>query len=62
LYSRADFAAHGIDLRFLKANPIDYKQFNHPFVPWLSILDVLMFNSREQVRDYLDNHYTIVTN
>jgi hypothetical protein len=62
LYTRADFASLGIDLQFLKANPIEYKQFNHPFVPWLSVLDVMMFNSTQQVREYLDTQYTIVTN
>ncbi len=62
LYDREDFAQNGIELRFLKANPIEYQQFNHPFVPWLSILDVMMFNSADQISTMLEKEYTIVSN
>ncbi len=37
---------------------IKYKQFNNEFVPWLSIIDVMMFNSKEQIQEYL-NKYTL---
>ena len=47
LYSREDFAAKGIALKFLTALPFEYLQSGNPFVPWLSIIDVLMFNSKE---------------
>ncbi len=53
LYSRERFGAEGIDLRFLEPRPIEYKQFGGPFVPWLSIVDVLMFNPVDRVREYL---------
>ncbi|MBS0211838.1 MAG: WbqC family protein [Proteobacteria bacterium] len=49
LYSHDDFAAQGIELRFLQSLPSDYPQFGRPFVPWLSILDVMMFNTRESI-------------
>lgn len=49
LYSREDFKASGIDLAFIKSRPFDYIQFGAPFVPWLSIVDVLMFNATEQI-------------
>ncbi|MFZ4634223.1 MAG: WbqC family protein [Saprospiraceae bacterium] len=62
LYQRAVFAEQQIDLQFLKANPLVYPQFNHEFVPWLSILDVMMFNTVETIRAHLDDGYTIVTN
>lgn len=45
LYSRKTFATYGIDLRFLQSRLIEYPQFDRPFVPWLSILDVMMFNA-----------------
>lgn len=54
LYSPESFAEHGIELRFLTPRPIAYGQFRPPFVPWLSMLDVLMFNEREVVRGYLN--------
>ena len=53
LYSKEDFKKAGIDLYFLKTRPVEYKQYNHPFVPDLSIVDVLMFNSVEQTNELL---------
>ena len=59
LYSREDFAARGIELRFLRPLPLEYPQFGRPFVPWLSIIDVLMFNELDTVRAWLDSHYEL---
>ena len=53
LYDRETFKTAGIQLHFLQSKPIEYPQFKQPFVPWLSILDVLMFNSKEQVQQFL---------
>jgi len=53
LYAHGRFSAEGIDLRFLTSQPIEYAQFGDTFVPWLSIVDVLMFNSVARVREYL---------
>jgi hypothetical protein len=50
LYHVESFAEHGVELRFIDSNPIEYQQFKNPFLPYLSIIDVLMFNSPEQVR------------
>jgi hypothetical protein len=54
LYSPAAFLEHGIRLHFLNAGAVEYRQFKPPFVPSLSIIDVLMFNAREQARELLD--------
>ncbi len=56
LYQERAFAASGIDLLFIRPNPKRYGQApgDSRFVPWLSIIDVLMFNSREAVRSMLD--------
>jgi hypothetical protein len=59
LYSRKDFAARGIELHFLQPLPLEYVQFGRPFVPWLSIIDVLMFNELDTVRAWLDSHYEL---
>ena len=56
LYSAHDFAGAGLNLRFLRSQPLAYKQFGAPFVPWLSIVDVLMFNPLETVRGYLSEY------
>jgi hypothetical protein len=56
LYRREAFAARGIELRFHKAHPIEYGQFGSPFVPWLSIVDVLMFNPATTVQSMLHEY------
>lgn len=59
IYSKEDFARNGIDLKFLKALPFEYSQSGNSFVPWLSILDVLMFNSKTLIKEKILNEYTI---
>lgn len=56
LYSKEDFAAEGITLQFIKMLPVEYQQFKNEFVPNLSILDVMMFNSQETIEKYLNNY------
>lgn len=53
LYGKPTFEAQGIELRFIKTRNITYRQFADPFVPNLSILDVMMFNSVESIRAML---------
>jgi hypothetical protein len=60
LYQKDDFQRDGIELSFLKSKDIIYKQFDHSFVPWLSIIDVMMFNSREEIKQYLTSSYTLI--
>jgi hypothetical protein len=43
----------GINLQFLKPNDILYSQFAMPFTPWLSIIDLLMFNEVGKAKEYL---------
>ena len=54
LYDKSEFNARGLALRFLKTHDICYKQFKNEFIPNLSIIDVLMFNSRDDVIGMLD--------
>lgn len=54
LYCRDDFRAKEIDLLFLKTGDVRYRQFDHEFVPNLSIIDVLMFNSKSETRGLLE--------
>jgi hypothetical protein len=53
LYRDADFAQAGVELRFLHHLPRPYRNLAPAFIPRLSILDVLMFNSAATVRDML---------
>ena len=53
LYDRDAFRSQGITLEFLTPHDVVYPQNRANFVPGLSMLDVLMFNSREAVRTML---------
>ena len=58
LYNKDAFQKENIRLKFLKMKNIQYNQFNHPFVPNLSILDVMMFNSKPAIKHLL-SQYTL---
>lgn len=59
LYSKEIFRENGITLKFINSNFVRYQQFDHEFVPFLSIIDVMMFNAKEQVTDLLQQ-YTLI--
>jgi hypothetical protein len=53
LYDPAVFLSQGIQLHFLRSRAVSYPQGKAEFVPWLSIMDVLMFNEPSAVRQLL---------
>ena len=53
LYDKDMFREAGVELLFLKSKQVEYKQFGKAFVPNLSIVDVLMFNSVEEINQLL---------
>jgi hypothetical protein len=53
LYDRQFFRENGIELFFLRTQPITYCQFNEEFEPYLSIIDVLMFNGFAKSQELL---------
>lgn len=59
LYDKDIFAENGIELKFLNPELLPYKQQKNDFVPGLSMIDVLMFNSKEQIRQLL-KAYTLI--
>ncbi|MEQ8304025.1 MAG: WbqC family protein [Cyclobacteriaceae bacterium] len=59
LYSKDRFESKGITLQFLKTNEIVYSQFKNEFIPFLSIIDVIMFNSKNDVNSMLRS-YTLI--
>ena len=59
LYSYEEFNKESIKLKFLKSGNIEYKQFKNEFIPNLSIIDVMMFNSKEKIKEFLNN-YTLI--
>ena len=59
LYQKDIFHRKGIDLYFIESNDFVYKQFDNDFVPKLSIIDIMMFNSKDEIRKYLTSFYTL---
>jgi hypothetical protein len=59
LYDKVFFEEKNIKMNFIKSNPVEYPQFKNEFVPWLSMIDVLMFNSNEKIKEFL-NSYDLV--
>jgi hypothetical protein len=62
LYSRDMFSSEGIELRFIRSRNIEYAQLGGEFVPWLSIIDVLMFNDVEKISTDLLGGYDLIEN
>lgn len=60
LYSKDAFRERGIHLQFIRSNPFDYPQFGNTFVPWLSIIDVMMFNPLDTIQAALSNNYELI--
>lgn len=56
LYQKQEFERQGIRLHFLEMEDMPYSQFGEPFVGSLSILDVLMFQSKDQVMQMLERY------
>lgn len=57
LYDRSVFEKEDILLNFIISQNIEYKQCKEKFLPSLSILDVLMFNSKANCKKLLNMYY-----
>ena len=60
LYSKETFREKGIDLKFIQSKPFEYAQFGDTFVPWLSIIDVMMFNPLDTIRTCISTNYELI--
>ena len=60
LYDKDHFSDQNISLHFLKTEIIQYQQFGNTFVPSLSIIDMLMFNSIENVISMINEKHDII--
>lgn len=54
IYDKQLFADNRILLNFIKSKPVIYKQFGQEFTTWLSMIDVLMFCSVEEIHEHLN--------
>ncbi len=55
IYDKQLFEENKILLNFIRSKPIIYQQFKGDFVPWLSMIDVLMFCHPEEIHQHLNN-------
>lgn len=56
LYNKAYFKNNGVTLKFINCLLSEYDQKNNIFVPYLSILDVLMWCSKDEVIKLLNEY------
>ncbi|MBS1745658.1 MAG: WbqC family protein [Bacteroidetes bacterium] len=61
LYKSENFKVHNLQLFFLKTKNIVYHQLKGPFVPNLSIIDVLMFNDIATAKQLLLEYQLLVS-
>jgi hypothetical protein len=61
IYDKQIFLKNNLQLQFLKTNNITYTQFNNEFIPWLSIIDLMMFNSLIEIESYMPK-YQLISN
>lgn len=61
LFDPRAFAKHGVALEFLRVSDFVYETKELAFIPNLSILDVLMWNGPEVVREALKTSATLVS-
>ena len=60
LYTKETFLEKGIELKFIESKPFHYPQFDNEFVPWLSIIDVMMFNPLDTIRVGIKTNYALI--
>ena len=54
------FQTQGVTLKFIRSRLFEYPQFGDPFVPWLSMVVMIMFNAAEQVSAVVRGCYELV--
>lgn len=60
LYSKEVFQEKGVKLKFIQSKPFEYSQFGDAFVPWLSIIDVMMFNPLDAIQTCISTNYELI--
>ncbi|KAA8596486.1 WbqC family protein [Vibrio cyclitrophicus] len=56
LYDKEYFRKSGVELNFIEMKEVSYEQYGSEFVSHLSIIDVLMWNSKMDVKVFLDEY------
>lgn len=56
LYDFQKFKKENIELCFLESDVPEYKQFADEFTSYLSIIDIMMFNSKDEIKEMLKEY------
>lgn len=56
LFDQSLFLERGIDLEIREIPPLEYKSARYEYIPRLSIIDLLMWNTPARIQQYM-NHY-----
>jgi len=56
LYNNEDFRRRGLQISFIQSHPSKYQQRGSSFIPNLSIIDVMMFNNRQECAGLLASY------
>ena len=59
IYNKTEFKNRGIKLKFVQPTSFEYNQHSNQSIPSLSIIDILMFNSSQRIRQEV-NQYKLV--
>jgi WbqC-like protein family len=59
IYTKEYYRSKNVSLDFLIPERVEYVQFKNTFVPWLSVIDVLMFNSMEDINNKILPSYRL---
>lgn len=57
-FKQEKYKNEGIELQFLSQELIPYRQRTKEFIPGLSIIDVLMFCTPDEIKEMMD-HYVV---
>ena len=60
LYSKEVFLDKNIELKFIQSKSFEYTQSGAEFVPWLSVIDVMMFNSLDTIQQSILTNYELI--
>jgi len=60
LYSKDNFRENGFELKLIQSKSFEYSQFGDAFVPWLSIIDVMMFNPLDIIETCILDKYELI--
>ena len=58
-FNAEKYERNGIEIKFQKVELLNYSQKSEPFIPGLSIVDVMMFNDKYIINEMLDRYYFI---